>query len=113
VDNRETLQEKLERIETLVDTLVEERNSLKIEMGRIEKQQRRATPAEGSRPAGEDLIKALDDLRSRLAESEAANQKLSRERDQVRERLSQIKSRLDLVEARLLEQRSAAGNSRG
>ena len=113
MENRETLQQKLERVETLVDTLIEERNGLKSELKRIEKQRRGAPEADDANLEGEDLFMALDDLRSRLAESEAANQKLVRERNQVRERLGQIKSRLDQVEARLLEQRSAAGNSRG
>ena len=113
MDNSESLQSKLERIETLVDALVEERNGLRADLRKISSPAK--TPGstkEGGRETG-DLLRSLDGLRTRLADSEAGNQKLIRERNQIRERLTQIKDRLDQVEAKLLEQRSVAGNSRG
>jgi chromosome segregation ATPase len=113
VDNSESLQSKLEHIETLVDALVEERNGLRADLRRIGSQVKTTgSTREAGRDTG-DLLRSLDGLRTRLADSEASNQKLVRERNQIRERLTQIKDRLDQVEAKLLEQRSVAGNSRG
>jgi chromosome segregation ATPase len=113
VDNSEGLQSRLERVETLVDALVEERNGLRADLQKIGSQSKTTGTKAGAGQDTGDLLKSLDELRTRLADSEAANQKLVRERDQIRERLTQIKDRLDLVEAKLLEQRSAAANSKG
>lgn len=105
----ETLQGKLEKMEILVDALLEERRGLKEDLRRIETRMKRlgeeSTPTQG----GEEFMKSLDDLRRKLAESEAVNQKLLRERGMVKDRLSQLLGRLDLIEAKLLDQRSSTG----
>jgi chromosome segregation ATPase len=101
----ETLQGKIEKLETLVDALLEERRGLREDMRKIEIRLKKM----GDDPhhiAGDDFVRSLDDLRGKFAESESINQKLQRERGQVRERLLQILNRLDLIEAKLLEQRT-------
>jgi hypothetical protein len=105
----ETLQGKLEKMEILVDALLEERRGLREDLRRIENRMKKLGEETVATQGGEEFLKSLDDLRRKLAESEAVNQKLLRERGMVKDRLSQLLGRLDLIEAKLLDQRSSAG----
>ena len=98
----EPLQAKLEYLETLVDALLEERNSFRADLQQIDRQRRKPEQGEAE---DDELIRTLEEQRSKLAASEAANQRLVRERNLIRDRLTLIKNRLDQVEAKLLEQR--------
>lgn len=105
----QTLQEKLERLEIFVDALLEERRGLREDIKAIEIRLRNLDKeSHTSDIAGDEFMKSLDDLRRKLAESEAANQNFLRERGQVRERLEQLLARLDMIEAKLLEQRASS-----
>ncbi|GMV64504.1 MAG: hypothetical protein KJ050_00560 [Candidatus Omnitrophica bacterium] len=105
----QTLQEKLERLEILVDALLEERRGLREDLKAIEARMRSlGKESHASEVNGEEFMKTLDDLRRKLSESEAANQNFLRERSQVRERLEQLLARLDMIEAKLLEQRASS-----
>ena len=104
VNPKGTFRSKLEKLETWVDTLLEERRTLKEDFRAI---QERIQDGDGE---GEiDLAQPLDDLRTRLAETDAVNQKYQREREMIKSRLRQLRDRLDLIEAKLLEQRSPGG----
>jgi hypothetical protein len=95
----QTLQEKLERLEILVDALLEERRGLREDLKAIEARMRSlGKESHASEVNGEEFMKTLDDLRRKLSESEAANQNFLRERNQVRERLEQLLARLDMIE---------------
>jgi len=112
-DNSANLREKLDRLEVLVDALLEERNSLKKELRQFERPRRKTAAGANPETSADGPLKSLESLRTRLAESEAENRKLMRDRNQVRERLELIRNRLGQVEAKLLEQRSTTANSRG
>jgi len=112
-DNSTDFRGKLERLEVLVDALLEERNSLKKELRQFERPRKKTAATGNPETLAEGSLKSLETLRTRLAESEAENRKLMRDRNQVRERLEQIRNRLGQVEAKLLEQRSTTTNSRG
>ena len=102
----ENYHKKLQKLEILVDGLIEERKSLRNDLRKLEDKLRNETSSSDSL-LQDDFIKTLEDLRSKLGKSEATNQKLQREKNQVKDRLEQIRERLDLIESRLLEQRQA------
>ena len=96
------LQRKLERLETLVDTLIEEKKGLLADLGELD------TPTDpDSKDSGQNdnLVRNLEEMRRKLAESEATNQRLTRERNLVKERLTSVRNRLDQIEGKLLENR--------
>ncbi len=104
----ENLNRKLERLETLVDALLEERRGLREDLRKIEGRLKKMGEESSTARPGEDFMKNLDDLRRKVAETEALNQKMARDRNQVKERLGAVLGRLDMIEAKLLEQRSLA-----
>lgn len=97
-----TLLRKLEKLEMLVDALIEERKGLLADLAEIKR-------GGGAAPEATDqtevLSRNLEEVRRRLAESEAANQRLDRERNLVRDRLTNVRNRLDQIEGKLLENR--------
>lgn len=99
-----TLNSKLGKLETWVDALLEERRALKEDLGVIQEGLKN-----GEGEGQINLAQPLNDLRRKLAETEAVNQKCQREREMVKSRLGQLRDRLDLIEAKLLEQRSPGG----
>lgn len=104
----ENLHRKLERLETLIDALIEERRGLREDLRKIEARLKKMGEESSAARPGEDFMKTLDDLRRKAAESEALNQKMQRDRNHVKERLTAVLGRLDMIEAKLLEQRSLA-----
>lgn len=103
---------KLEKLETLVDSLLEERSGLRADLKKSRERSKSADSSGNPEESGQ-MHDELEQLRARLADSEASNQQLARERNSVRERLTQIRNRLDQVEAQLLEKRGAATGSKG
>lgn len=103
------LQTKLEKLEVFVDSLLQEREELRSELHRFEVQMKKSarTPNKAG-TTEDDLFDSLDELRRRLSDSEATNLQLAREREQIKEKLVHVRQRLDLIEAKLLEQRSVA-----
>jgi chromosome segregation ATPase len=97
---------KLERLETLVDALLEERKGLREDLAKFESRLKKFAEENDLSRGSEEFVRTLDDLRRRLSETEASNQKFVRDRNLVKERLGQVLNRLDLIEAKLLEQRS-------
>jgi hypothetical protein len=108
VSKPESLQQKLERLEMLVDALLEERRGMREDFRRIEGRLKKNSEESDASRGSEEFVRSLDDVRRKLAESEAVNQKLLRERGQAKERLGMVLNRLDMIEAKLLEQRSLA-----
>ena len=106
------LTRKLEKLETLVDALLEEQNGLRAHLENMRDHSQSSDKAGEANVSGK-MMDELERLRSRLADSEATNQQLVRERNGVRERLTQIRNRLDQVEAQLLEKRSASSGTKG
>ena len=96
------LQRKLERLETLVDTLIQEKKGLLADLAQVEKHSASEPRSSGQ---NDSLVRNLEETRRRLAESEAANQRLVRERNLVKERLTNVRNRLDQIEGKLLENR--------
>ncbi|MCA9412283.1 MAG: hypothetical protein H6751_01220 [Candidatus Omnitrophica bacterium] len=96
------LQKKLEQLETLVDTLIEEKKGLLTDLEQIDKESGSESKASGQNDV---LVKNLEEARRRLAESEATNQRLLREKNLVRDRLTSVRNRLDQIEGKLLENR--------
>ena len=96
------LQRKLEHLETLVDTLIEEKKGLLEDLKELDKP---AGSDSKSESGNDTLLRNLEETRRKLAESEAMNQRLSRERNLVKERLTNVRNRLDQIEAKLLEKR--------
>lgn len=103
---------KIEKLETLVDALLEERSGLRADLKKIREHSKTSDPS-GKADASNQALDDLERLRARLADTEATNQQLIRERNGVRERLTQIRNRLDQVEAQLLEKRAGATGSKG
>ena len=96
------LQKKLEQLETLVDTLIEEKKGLLTDLEQMDKESGSESKASGQNDV---LVKNLEEARRRLAESEATNQRLLREKNLVRDRLTSVRNRLDQIEGKLLENR--------
>ncbi|MCA9416003.1 MAG: hypothetical protein KC917_07025 [Candidatus Omnitrophica bacterium] len=96
------LQKKLEQLETLVDTLIEDKKGLLTDLEQIDKESGSESKASGQNDV---LVKNLEEARRRLAESEATNQRLLREKNLVRDRLTSVRNRLDQIEGKLLENR--------
>jgi len=102
VNGTVNLQKKLERLETLVDTLIEEKRGLQADLEELEKHSDSESKKSGQ---NESLVRNLEEARRKLAESEASNQRLTRERNLVKERLTNVRNRLDQIEGKLLENR--------
>ena len=96
------LQKKLERLETLVDTLIEEKKGLTADLEQMEKESGSESKTSGQ---NDSLVRNLEEARRKLAESEATNQRLIREKNLVRDRLTSVRNRLDQIEGKLLENR--------
>ncbi len=96
------LQRKLEQLETLVDTLLEEKKGLLADLGESDKATQSDSKSSGQ---NDNTARNLEESRRKLAESEAANQRLTRERNLVKDRLTSVRNRLDQIEGKLLENR--------
>lgn len=107
VSPTDTLQVKLQRLETSIDALLEEYRSLQSDFDQL-KSAMSGPKNEGRPDETQAMMRSMEELRKKLGETEAANQQMIRERNHMRERLTHVLNRLDMIEAKLLEQRSMA-----